>query len=171
MSLIVSREIIKSLLIVVVVLSAALFVGLWPYILRESLKAEEASEPPPISYLNVPFPVNEPVYLGEPLGTEVERMNHTNTLIVTTVARRLVDETTGEITTLQGNSGPVPAGYSKQSGGVGLPAPCERDGQRGCVTAGHVYHIEQFISMPGRYKTHVIETWTVSFVVLPKPSE
>lgn len=113
-------------------------------------------EPVPIRWLNVPFPTTDPVRSGGALSTTVTRCNDTNRTIVTTVARRLVNEETGEALSLLPGASIVDPGCSTMTGGIGLP---------GDVNPGQ-YHVEQIVSLPGRWKMFQVPLRTQSFSVV-----
>lgn len=123
-------------------------------------------ESAPIRWTNSPFPTADPVSVDTPLATYIERCNSSDRTIVTTVARRLVDEETGRATTLVPGAGIVDPGCTSQTGGIGLPRTCQDDATDGCVTVGRVYHIDQYVQFAGRWRTFTVPLRTQSFTVV-----
>jgi hypothetical protein len=115
------------------------------------------AEIPPLRFLNSPFPTNDPVGQDEALSTIVERCNDAGQVLTTTVARRLVNDDSGQLITLPPGGGIVDPGCTTVTGGIGLPQN---------VPPGR-YHVEQIVSVEGRWKTHQIPLRTQSFTVVP----
>lgn len=113
-------------------------------------------EQPPIRWTNQPFPTNDPIPVGGALSTYVERCNSTGRTLMTTVARRLVEDATGHITILLPTAGIVEPGCTSQTGGGDLPRN----------VAPGVYHVEYLIQVDGTFKTFYISARSQSFTVV-----
>lgn len=141
--------------VIALVTGGAIFIALFPLM-------GYIYEQPPVRWTNIPFPTNDPVSPDEPLSTIVERCNDSTSTVMTTVARRLVREDTGQATTLPPGGGIVDPGgtgtekdCTKVTGGIGLPPG---------VAPGR-YHVEQIVAVEGRWRTFQIPMRTQSFTV------
>lgn len=145
-----SLRTITSYLGVTLVLGIIVFIAAFPIV-------GYMYEPAPLRFLNSPFPTSDPVRSDEALSTVVERCNDLTTVLTTTVARRLVNDDSGQLITLTPGGGIVDPGCSTVTGGIGLPQG---------VPPGR-YHVEQIVSVEGRWRTHQIPLRTQSFTVEP----
>lgn len=115
-----------------------------------------AFRPPPVSFVNAPFPTNNPVRVGTALGTVVERCNASDETLTTTIARSLVS-VTGETWTLTPGAGIIDPGCSVIHGGIGLP-PDVRPGR---------YYVRQEVRVNGRWQGWSYSLRTQEFDVVP----
>jgi hypothetical protein len=114
-------------------------------------------EPVPIRWLNSPFPTNDPVRPDEALSTVVERCNDSGQVLTAAVARRLVNEDSGQTLSLTPGANIIDPGCTTITGGIGLPQG---------VPPGR-YHVEQIVSVEGHWHTFQIPLRTQTFTVLP----
>lgn len=114
-----------------------------------------AIEQPPITWTNAPFQTSDPIPVRGPLATYVERCNTTDHTIMTTVARQLIEESTGQVFILLPTAWIINPGCTAQTGGTDLPST---------VGPGE-YHIEYLVQFDGWFRTFAVPLRSQSFTV------
>lgn len=112
----------------------------------------------PVSYANLPFPVEGPVVAGTLAPMIVTRCNHTGEPVMAPYARNLYGLDSGVVITLASGAALIPAGCETVTSGVMLIPPETPPGR---------YQLKGAVSVRGRFRDFTISWESAPFEVLP----